>query len=58
MQSIIAKLFISLVNPAMIGTIVKMLLEVVRQAILSTATEWDDKTVLPFVDKLLKALDT
>ena len=56
MSSLFGKLIIGLINPQLIFTLVKLLLGIIEGAIKTTKTEWDDKTLLPVLEKLKKAL--
>lgn len=56
MSSLFGKLIIGLINPELILTVVKLLLGVVSEAVKSTKTDWDDKNILPIIEKLRKAL--
>jgi hypothetical protein len=56
MRSLFGKLVIGLINPDLIISLVKLILGVLEQAIKSTSTDWDDKNILPIVEKLKKAL--
>lgn len=56
MQTLILKMLLALVNPELIVGIAKFGLGFLKQAIVSTKTDWDDKTLLPIVEKLEKAL--
>ena len=56
MSNLFGKLVIGLINPDLIISLVKLLLGVVEQAIKTTKTDWDDKNILPIIEKLKKAL--
>lgn len=56
MSSLFGKLFIGLINPEMLLTVIKLMLAVVSEAVKSSETDWDDKNILPIIDKLQKAL--
>lgn len=56
MKSLIAKLLIGMINPELIKSLVGILLSMVEAAVKSTETDWDDKNIMPIVDKLKKSL--
>ena len=56
MQNLILKALLALVNPDLIVSIVKIFIGFAKQAIISSKTEWDDKAILPIIEKLEKAL--
>ena len=55
-KALILKIIIQIINPDMIVGLVRTAIESIKQAVLSSETKWDDKTILPVIEKLEKAL--
>lgn len=45
-----------MVNTEVITSIVKLALSALKAAVKSTSTDWDDKVLLPLIDKVENAL--
>lgn len=56
MKSLFAKLLLGLINADLVKSIVLLMVEFVIQAVKSTTTDWDDKVILPILEKLKKSL--
>lgn len=57
MKSILFRLLIAVVNPDVIFSIVRLAITALKAAIKSSSTDWDDKAILPILEKLEKALN-
>ena len=55
MKVILMRLVVAILNPAMIGSIVNIALASLEAAIKSSSTDWDDKNLLPILNKLKNA---
>lgn len=56
MKELIAKLLLGLINPELVKSIVLIMVEFLIAAVKSSATDWDDKVILPILEKLKKSL--
>jgi hypothetical protein len=56
MKAILIRLAISMIRPELIFSLINLSLTAIESAVKSSSTEWDDKAILPIVEKLKKAL--
>lgn len=56
MRTILFRLLISMVNADLIKSVVVSALGFLEAAIISSSTDWDDKTLLPVLKKLKDAM--
>ena len=58
MKEILLRLVFAMVNSDVIYSIVRLAIVALKSAIKSSSTDWDDKTILPIIEKLEKTLGT
>lgn len=56
MKDVILRLLIGLIKPELVFSIVNIALQAIKSAVKSSQTDWDDKVILPIIEKLEKAL--
>ena len=56
MKGILFRLLMAVLNPEMILSIVRIAISALESAVKSTSTDWDDKLIMPVLEKLKKAL--
>lgn len=56
MKTILFRLLIAVLRPELVISILKMALELIESAVVSSSTDWDDKTILPIIKRLRGAL--
>lgn len=54
MKAILFRLLMAILNQEMIVSIVRIAISALESAVKSSSTEWDDKIILPILEKLKK----
>jgi hypothetical protein len=57
MKGIALRLVVALFKPELVFSLVNLALQMIESAIKSSSTDWDDKNLLPMVQKLRKAME-
>ena len=56
MNQIVLRLIMAMVNSDVIVSIVKIALNALKAAVKSSSTDWDDKILLPIIEKVQKTM--